>query len=126
VGAWRGGAQDPGRLEQRAEIVQLRGNLGQHLARGFRRQQPFERLEMAPRELGDTVEHVRIAPEPGSQRELEQAVGHAAHRRDDHDGRQPGALARALHNPDDTRNGLGVGDGRAAELHDDGSGRRHG
>ena len=66
VRARRGGTQDAGRLEQRAKIVQLRGYLGEHVAGGLRRQQPLQRLEMTPRELGHAVQDVRVAPHASS------------------------------------------------------------
>ena len=62
--------------------------------RGLSRQQALDRFEVAPRQLGDAVEHVRVAPAfalPAV--ELEQPIGDAAHRRDDDHRRQPRALA---------------------------------
>ena len=62
VRARRGGAQDPGGLEQRTEIVELRSDFGEHIGCELGRQQPLDRFEVASGQLGDAVEHVGIAP----------------------------------------------------------------
>ena len=110
VGARGRRAKDAGGFEQRAQIVELRGDLDEHAVGGIGRQQPLDRFEVTARQLGDAVEDVRVAPAFGRLGQFEQPIRHTAHRGDDDDRRQPGALPRGPDDSDDAGDGVGVRD----------------
>jgi hypothetical protein len=80
---------------------------------------------VATRQFGDTVEHVRVATALGRGGELEEPIGHAAHRRHDDHRRQPRTIARRLDDGDHAHDRIRIRHRRATEFHDDGPRQRH-